>query len=74
MATYNKPHLTHAEQVRHLKAKGMTFEDESLAMVHLAKIGYYRLSAYWHPYKARHAAQITPPPRDFAREHALRTS
>jgi abortive infection bacteriophage resistance protein len=32
MATYDKPHLTHAEQVRHLKAKGMTFEDESLAM------------------------------------------
>ncbi len=60
MAIYDKPHLTHAEQVRHLKAKGMTFGDESLAMVHLARIGYYRLSAYWHPYKARHADTDNP--------------
>jgi abortive infection bacteriophage resistance protein len=60
MAIYDKPHLTHGEQVLHLKAKGMIFGDESQAMKHLARIGYYRLSAYWHPYKVKQADTDKP--------------
>jgi abortive infection bacteriophage resistance protein len=55
-AAYRKPHLTFEQQVWHLRQKGMVIEDEALALSTLAQIGYYRLSAYWHPFKERDAA------------------
>jgi abortive infection bacteriophage resistance protein len=52
-ATYRKPHLTFEQQVWHLRQKGMVIEDEAIALSTLEQIGYYRLSAYWHPFKER---------------------
>lgn len=53
---YNKPYLTIPEQVDLLRARGMTVEDQAKAEEYLQRIGYYRLSAYWHPMRARDAA------------------
>jgi abortive infection bacteriophage resistance protein len=55
-SSYGKPHLTFEQQVGHLRQKGMVIGDEAWAMSCLSQVGYYRLSAYWHPYKQRGAA------------------
>lgn len=54
---YGKPHLTFEQQVAHLRQKGMIIENEAKAISHLSQIGYYRLSAYWHPFKVRSPAE-----------------
>lgn len=56
-SSYGKPHLTFKQQVAHLREKGMIIEDEARAISHLSQIGYYRLSAYWHPFKVRSPAE-----------------
>lgn len=48
---YLKPHLTIGEQVALLKERGMSISDESKAKEFLQKIGYYRLSGYWYPFR-----------------------
>ena len=55
-STYGKPHLTFGQQVEHLREKGMIIDDEAWAISCLSQIGYYRLSAYWHPFKVRSIA------------------
>ena len=55
-SSYGKPHLTFGQQVAHLREKGMIIDDEARAISCLSQIGYYRLSAYWHPFKVRNAA------------------
>ncbi len=34
-----------------LKERGLVFEDDKLALDCLKTISYYRLSAYWHPFR-----------------------
>ena len=58
-SSYGKPHLTFGQQVAHLREKGMIIDDEAWAISCLSQIGYYRLSAYWHPFKVRCAADGT---------------
>lgn len=53
---YTKPSLTFSEQVNHLKSKGMLFKDKAFAESTLANISYYRLSAYWYPFRLRDTA------------------
>jgi abortive infection bacteriophage resistance protein len=55
-SSYGKPHLTFGQQVAHLREKGMIIDDEAWAISYLSQIGYYRLSAYWHPFKVRSPA------------------
>lgn len=50
---YQKPYLTVAQQIDLLKTRGMQVADEDKASEYLQRIGYYRLSAYWHPMRAR---------------------
>lgn len=49
--TYDKPALNLNEQLRLLETRGLYVEDRAAALTHLARIGYYRLSGYWHPWK-----------------------
>ncbi|ATI43259.1 hypothetical protein CBW24_02010 [Pacificitalea manganoxidans] len=44
------------EQIKLLRSRGMVIEDEAKASEYLQRIGYYRLSAYWHPMRARAAS------------------
>lgn len=42
---------TFAEQIDLLEQRGMVFHDKQQAEKELARIGYYRLSAYWYPFR-----------------------
>lgn len=55
---YTKSPLTFSDQVNHLEQKGMQFKDKAFAERTLANISYYRLSAYWYPFRLRD--QATP--------------
>lgn len=45
-----KPYTTIAQQIELLKSRGMVV-DKPLAEQWLQRVGYYRLSAYWYPYR-----------------------
>lgn len=49
---YSKPHLSFEQQVDLLLQKGLNAEREEL-LARLQDIGYYRLSAYTHPFRER---------------------
>jgi abortive infection bacteriophage resistance protein len=46
-----KPFTSIAEQIELLSSRGMVV-DKQLAVQWLQRVGYYRLSAYWYPYRA----------------------
>jgi abortive infection bacteriophage resistance protein len=48
---YTKPALTYEKQVELLKSRGLNFDDEEVALHCLKRIGYFRLSAYFVPFK-----------------------
>lgn len=48
---YEKPFLALPQQIDLLVERGMTITDRVKAEQCLARIGYYRLSAYWHPFR-----------------------
>ncbi|MGM5032683.1 Abi family protein [Tardiphaga sp. 803_E3_N1_3] len=63
---YSKPYLTVKDQLALIKSRGMIISDEALAESYLNKIGYYRLSGYWYPYReAKQVAGITKVLDDF---------
>lgn len=48
---YDKPHLTFENQVEQLQRRCLTIANPVEAINTLEKIGYYRLSAYWYPFR-----------------------
>jgi abortive infection bacteriophage resistance protein len=50
---YAKPYLSVADQVRLLERRGMVIADRPKTEEYLRRIGYYRLSAYWYPFRER---------------------
>lgn len=59
-STYNRPHLSFAEQLAKLKERGLTVADDAAAIEWLRNLGYYRLSAYWYPFRQRQVVQASP--------------
>lgn len=53
--SYNKPWLNIADQLDKLRGRGMQVEDAAKAADYLERIGYYRLSGYWHEFRQRNA-------------------
>ncbi|QCE32837.1 Abi family protein [Acetobacteraceae bacterium] len=51
LTPYNKSALGVSAQVQRLIDKGMLIVNQQKAKKYLERIGYYRLSAYWHPFK-----------------------
>jgi len=51
MAVYSKSHLTLPKQLQLLKSRGLLVLDDAEAMACLHRNGYYRLSAYWYPFR-----------------------
>lgn len=49
---YTKPHLSLSQQAELLTQGGLV-ADKSLLILRLKDVGYYRLSAYLHPFRAR---------------------
>jgi len=39
------------EQIALLRGRGMVIEDEERAALFLSRVGYYRLSGYWYPFR-----------------------
>jgi abortive infection bacteriophage resistance protein len=50
---YKKPWLSFDEQLESLIKRGLLVEDKFVALNHLERIGYYRLSGYWFPFRKR---------------------
>lgn len=48
MAGYAKPWTSYADQLHILQRRGMLVTDSTKALEYLERIGYYRLSGYWH--------------------------
>ncbi len=48
---YSKPYRAVPDQLALIKSRGMVISDDALAETFLNKIGYYRLSGYWYPYR-----------------------
>ena len=46
---YRKPHLDFPGQLALLRGRGIDVADSAKAAAYLERIGYYRLSGYWHP-------------------------
>jgi abortive infection bacteriophage resistance protein len=58
MAQYNKPPLTHAQQIALLAGRGLVITDQLKAERFLSQVNYYRFSAYCLPFEiARHKFQ-----------------
>ncbi|MFL0429924.1 hypothetical protein ACH0BA_05490 [Kocuria palustris] len=53
-SSYAKPFLPVSEQVELLRDRGMETGPSGEAEALLRRVGYYRLSAYWYPYRIRH--------------------
>ena len=56
-SSYAKPFLPVSEQVELLRDRGMETGPSGEAEALLRRVGYYRLSAYWYPYRIRHSAE-----------------
>lgn len=50
---YQKPALSFAEQLAQLTARGISIDDNPAPIQTLSSISYYRLSAYWYPFRLR---------------------
>ena len=48
---YARPWQSFQQQLELLKSRGMQATDEPAALRYLERIGYYRLSAYWYPFR-----------------------
>jgi len=48
---YNRPWKSYKEQLTILKSRGMTVSDAAKAINYLERLGYYRLSGYWYPFR-----------------------
>ncbi|MEM8749937.1 MAG: Abi family protein [Pseudomonadota bacterium] len=51
LMAYSKPYLTVEQQRELLENRGMTIADTAKCEEYLQRIGYYRLSAYWFPFR-----------------------
>lgn len=51
MPAYTRPWKTFEEQLGLLNSRGMEIPDTASTLNHLTNLGYYRLSAYWYPFR-----------------------
>lgn len=64
-STYDKPFLTVEKQVERLVERGMQISDPGACGRALRAIGYYRLSGYWYPFRAKADGYEQTRPSDF---------
>lgn len=48
---YNKPALSFEQQAQRLIDRGLIVRDKATLVLYLSRVNYYRLSAYWFPFK-----------------------
>lgn len=54
MLLYNKPALTSDKHIELLSSRGLIINDKERTKRYLETIGYFRLSAYYHPFYEEH--------------------
>ncbi len=54
---YSKPWKSYEDQLDLLVSRGLVVTDRPKALEYLKRIGYYRLSGYWFPFRERSAAR-----------------
>ncbi|MAS24459.1 MAG: abortive phage resistance protein [Oceanospirillaceae bacterium] len=59
--SYNKPWLSVSEQIDKLQVQGLEVTDKPRAELTLRRIGYYRLSGYWYPFRERSGLACSVP-------------
>jgi len=47
----SKSWFSFQQQLNSLKAKGMLVDNDAAALSYLERVGYYRLSGYWYPFR-----------------------
>ena len=52
MPPYDRPWKAFEEQIDLLKSRGMIIDEQDSALHYLKNLGYYRLSAYWYPFRS----------------------
>jgi abortive infection bacteriophage resistance protein len=55
MVKYQKPFKSVEEQLVLIEGRGLSIVDPNYARAGLERLGYYRLSAYWYPFRVRSA-------------------
>lgn len=50
---YDKPWKNYEDQLSQLERRGLIITDRTKALHFLERIGYYRLSGYWFPFRER---------------------
>lgn len=53
MSAYTKPWQSYEDQLDLLMARGLVVTDRAKALEYLQRIGYYRISGYWFPFRQR---------------------
>ena len=51
MPRQQKPWISLGQQLELLTDRGMTIDEPEIARSYLEKLGYYRLSGYWYPFR-----------------------
>lgn len=64
LESYQKPALSFEQQLQKLINRGLVVDDPSRALSRLTTISYYRLSAYWYPFRVHN--------KDHALTHAFK--
>lgn len=59
MPSYTKPYLSLPDQLALIKSRGLQVTDDADALECLHRNGYYRLSAYWFPFRKIVSGQRT---------------
>lgn len=57
---FTKQALSYADQIALLEQRGMVVGDHAEAVATLSRVNFYRLSAYWYPFKLPAAAGAAP--------------
>lgn len=67
---YTKPYLSLDEQLDLIESRGLNILDRTGARDNLERLGYYRLSGYWYPFRQRLAEHLegTDTPEETFRE------
>ncbi len=60
-ASYEKPYLTVGEQLDVLESRGLDLGHRGAAEAWLRRVGYYRLSGYWYPFRESRKRADGPP-------------
>ena len=63
---FNKPPLSHEQQLDQLIQRGLACADRAEALHYLGHLNYYRLGAYWLPFETDHANHAFKPGTRFA--------